>query len=230
MKSDFISYRVILYLTIIVIISLIFYFKISDQPRIEDLFINLAATVLGIIITLLLVDRSIKKDKAKEWQEFKGIISKQILDIIFSLCNYSNISTILWQQYLEIFKEDVDTKNKIVKYIDFYNESKIDLDYITQIIKDEHLIGFFLSGYTGILHRLDDVYKSYSNNLTADQSTQIIQLKSNLTTLISNMNRFHTTNFAIKEFNVPLETSYLNDFKVSVSETITTMNKLINTV
>ena len=217
-------------LFIIFLVCLIIYYKISKSPRIEDLFIGLAATILGILITVSLVNSIIKHNEDKEWEEFKGIISNQIIDIIFTLCNCSNISSTLWKQYMEIFKEDVDTKSKIIKYINFFNSSEINLDYIREIVNDDHLIEFFSNGYNGILRRLEDVYRSYSNRLSADQSIQIINLKMKVSTLINNMNMFHMFNFEIKEFNVQLETDHLNDFKENVNKTILTAKKLLETV
>ncbi|OGU76117.1 MAG: hypothetical protein A2V93_08860 [Ignavibacteria bacterium RBG_16_34_14] len=212
------------------LISLVLYFRISKSPRIEDLFISFAATVLGIIVTLLLVERSIKRQENEEWEEFEKIISNQIIDILFTLCNYSNISSILWEQYLEIFKKDVDTKDKIIKYINYFHSSEINLDYIKKIVSDEHLIEFFSRGYKSIFQNLDDTFRLYGNKLSSDQSTNIINLKMKVSILINNMNRFYTANFAIKEFNVPLETALLNDFKENVNKAILAANKLLQTI
>ena len=230
MKRNFVSYRVILYLIGVFLISLVLYFRISKSPRIEDLFISFAATVLGIIVTLLLVERSIKRQENEEWEEFEKIISNQIIDILFTLCNYSNISSILWEQYLEIFKKDVDTKDKIIKYINYFHSSEINLDYIKKIVSDEHLIEFFSRGYKSIFQNLDDTFRLYGNKLSSDQSTNIINLKMKVSILINNMNRFYTANFAIKEFNVPLETALLNDFKENVNKAILAANKLLQTI
>lgn len=229
-RKSYIPQYLIPVLIIFFLASLITYYKISQSPRIEDLFIGFAATILGILITVLFVDRIIIHNEKKEWQEFEGIISNQIIDLIFTLCNFLSISSTLWKQHLEIFKEDVDTRNKIIKYIDFFNSSEINLDYIKHIVNDNHLIAFFSDGYSGVLRSLTNIYSSYSHKLSADQSTQIINLKSNLSILINNMNTFRMLNVAIKEFNASLETGYLNDFKENVCKTVFVANKLLDAI
>jgi hypothetical protein len=230
MNKNYIPRWLLLILIISVIGSLLTYFLISNSPKIEDLFINLAASLFEILITLFIIDRIIKYYEKKEWDAFEKIISNQIIDIIFTLCNYSNISSKVWEQYLQIFKEELDTKNKIAKYIEFFRSSEIEIDYLKQIVVNEHLIEFFTNGYKGIHQSLDDIFRLYSFKLSAEQSIQIINLKTKVTILLSIMNRFYTTNFAIKELNIPLEDHLLNDFKENVKETIFVASELLETV
>ncbi len=226
-KSNFISLRIILYLIIIFLISLILYYKISTSPRFEDLLISLAATVLGIIITLLLVERSIKRNEKKEWEEFESLVKKQIIEILFTLCNYCNITSTLWENYLQIFKEEIDTKDKIIQYINFYNSSENNLDYIRKIVDDDHLIDFFSVGYKNVFNKIDDLFRLYNDKLSAKQSTLIINLKQNLFSLSNNMDTFSMFNIAIKELKAKIEIGHMNDFKENVSKTILTIKKLI---
>lgn len=230
MNKNYISRSLLLILIISVIGSLLTYFLISGSPKIEDLFINLSASFLEILITLFIIERIIKYYENKEWHEFEKIISNQIMDIIFTLCNYSNISSNLWGQYLQIFKEELDTKNKIVKYIEFFRSSEIELDYLKQLVVSEHLIDFFTNGYKGIYKNLDDIFRLYSHKLSAEQSIKIVSLKTKLTVLLSILNRFYTTNYAIKEMNIPLDDQILNDFKENVQETLFAASELLETV
>jgi hypothetical protein len=230
MTKDFISHRLILYLIIIFLISLILYYKISTSPRIEDLFISLAATVLGIIITLYLVDRSIRKAEEKEWAEFEEIISIQIIEILFSLCNVLNISSNLWKHFLEIFSKDIAQKEKVIEYINFYESQEINLDYIKEIVTDDHLIDFFSNGYKDVHQRVDNLYRLYNIKLTAEQSAQIVNLRIKILKLINNMNTFRMLNIAVKEFNANLEEGFMNDFRENISNTIFIVKNLVRTV
>ena len=54
-KRNFIPKWLLPILFSIFLISLISYYLISKSPRIEDLFINLAATILGILLTLFVI-------------------------------------------------------------------------------------------------------------------------------------------------------------------------------
>lgn len=230
MKKDFISPRLIYYLISIFLISLIFYFIISTQTRIEDLLINIAATVAGIIITLLLVERSIKKAEKKEWEELEQIISNQIIDILFTLCNFLNISSNLWHEWTQIFNKVITKKEKIKEYVKIFQSLEINKDYIYEIIKDDHLIGFFSSGYNATYKRLDDFFRLYSSRLNAVQTTQIIHLKMNISSLTSHISLFQSLNFILKEYKLPIEESHVNDFLKNAKETILTVNKLVGTI
>ncbi len=229
MKSKFYIPKWLLpILFIIFLSSLIVYFIISKSPRIEDLFINLSATVFGIILTLYLVERSIKINEKKEWKEFEDIITNQIIDILFTVCNYMNIHSSLWIKWWEILKYDIDKKNKISQYINLFSSTEIDSSYIEAIINEDHLINFFSDGYTNAFNQIDELFRLYSDKLSAKQSTLILNLKHNLFSLSNNMSTFSMFNIAIKELKAKIEIGHMNDFKENVSKTILTMQKLID--
>ena len=217
----------LLILVIIALASLVIYFKISSYPRIEDLFINLSATVLGILITLFIVDRIIKYYERKEWKEFEQIINSQIVDSLFSLCNFMNLHSSIWKQWLEIFKNDSEKKQKVRDYLNVFQSTSIDFSYAKEIIKDDHLIDFFDSGYKSSYQKLDEVFRLFNNKLTAEQSTQILHLRMNLSSLISNLSTFRTLNFINQEYKLPPNNSHIQDFFDNARKTIHTMKALI---
>ncbi len=97
-KRNFIPKWLLPILFLIFLISLIAYYLISKSPRIEDLFINLAATILGILLTLFVIDNAKRYYENKEWAEFEKIITNQIIDILFTLCNYLRLNPSLMEQ------------------------------------------------------------------------------------------------------------------------------------
>jgi len=229
-QKDFIPKWLLLILFIIFLVSLIAYFLISKSPRIEDLFINLAATVLGILLTLFIIDNVKKYYENKEWSEFEEIITNQIIDILFPLCNYLHLNPSFMEQWMQIFKKEIDKKEKVNQLINLSQTSKMDSDYIEKIILDDHLINFFSNGYEGVFQRLDELFKLYHNRLPANISTQIINLKLSLSALLGNMNRFQMFNVAIIEFRASVEPGHINEFSENVSETIIAAKKLFDSV
>jgi len=229
-QIDFIPKWLLPILLIIILISLIAYFLISKSPRIEDLFINLAATVSGILLTLFVIDKVKKYYEKKEWSEFEEIITNQIIDTLFTLCNYFRLNPSFIEQWMEIFRKDIDKKEKVNQLISLSQSSKIDSDYIGKIILDDHLINFFSNGYEGAFQRLDDLFKLYHNRLPASISTQIINLKLSLSELHGNMSRFQMINVAIKEFKASIEPGYINEFSENVSKTINNTKLLFDSV
>lgn len=229
-KKNFVPTWLLPFLIIVFFIILILYYLISKSPRIEDLFINLATTVLGIIITLYGIDRIIKHYERKSWLDFEKIISTQIIDILFTLCNFMNLNSSLWEQWLQVFNKNITKKDKVVQYINFFHATEIDSDYIKQIVKDDHLLDFFSGGYKDTFQKLDDLFRLYSNKLTADQSTHIINLTINVSSLINDMSTFRMFNFAIKEFNAHLEVGHLKYFYDNARETISTAKKLLDSI
>lgn len=229
-KKDFNPKLLLPILFIIFLISLIAYFLISKSPRIEDLFINLAATVLGILLTLFVIDNVKRYYENKEWSEFEEIITDQIIDILFTLCNYLRLNSSLMEQWMQIFKKDIDKKERVNQLLSFSETSKMDSVYIGKIILDDHLINFFSNGYGDVFQRLDDLYKLYQNRLPANISTQIINLKLNLSALRGNMSTFQMFNVAIIEFKASIEPGHINEFSENVSKTIKTSKILIDLV
>ena len=227
MNKQFVPKWLLLILLILVLGNLTIYYWISESPRIEDLLINLSATFLGILVTLFFIDRIIKYYERKEWEEFEGIISNQLIDILFTLCNILNISSDLWQEWIRIFNTK---KEKIKQYIKIFQTIKINKDYINTIIMDDHLIDFFSSGYNGTYKRLDDFFRLYNNKLSAEQNIQVINLKTNISNLINNMNFFQSLNFIIKEYKVPIQENNINDFMQNARETISTIKKLLDSI
>ena len=169
--KNYIPKWLLLILVMFFLASLVVYFKISSSPRIEDLFINLSATILGILITLFFVDRIINYSERREWKEFELIITSQIIDILFSLCDVMNLHSSIWKQWLEIFKNDREKKQKVREYIKVFQSTDIDFGYIKEIVKDSHLIDFFNDGYKTSYQKLDDVFRLFNNKLNAEQST-----------------------------------------------------------
>jgi prepilin signal peptidase PulO-like enzyme (type II secretory pathway) len=229
-QIDFIPKWLLPIMVIIIIISLIAYFLISKSPRIEDLFINLAATVSGILLTLFVVDKVKKYYEKKEWSEFEEIITNQIIDTLFTLCNYFRLNPSFIEQWMEIFGKDIDKKEKVIQLIILSQSSKIDPDYIRKIILDDHLIKFFSNGYGGVFKRLDDIFRLYQNRLPANISTEIINLKLSLSALLSNMSTFQMFNIAINEFDAKIEPGHVNEFSKNVSKTINTSKMLLDSV
>ena len=229
-QIDFIPKWLLLILVIIIIISLIAYFLISKSPRIEDLFINLAATVSGILLTLFVVDKVKKYYERKEWSEFEEIITNQIIDTLLTLCNYFRLNPSFIEQWMEIFGKDIDKKERVKHLITLSQSSKIDSDYIRKIILDDHLIKFFSNGYGGVFKRLDDIFRLYQNRLPANISTEIINLKLSLSALLSNMSTFQMFNIAINEFDAKIEPGHVNEFSKNVSKTINTSKMLLDSV
>ena len=226
-KKNHIPKWLLLILIIIVLGSLLTYFLISKSPRIEDLFINLSATVLGILITLFIVDRIIKY---YEWKEFEKIISNQIIDILFTLSNFMNLNSNLWQEWTKILNNDKSKKEKLKDYIKLFQSLELNKDYIFEIIKDDHLIEFFSSGYNGTYKRLDEFFSLFNNRLSAKQNTQIIRLKLSISNLTSNMNLFKSLNFMQKEFKIPIDEKHLNDFLNNARTTILIIEELLITL
>jgi hypothetical protein len=229
-KRNFIPKWLSPILFIIFLISLIAYYLISKSPRIEDLFINLAATVLGILLTLLVIDNVKRYYENKEWSEFEEIIKIQIIDILFTLCNYFRLNPSHMEEWMQIFRTDIDKKEKVIQLLNFSQASEVDSDYIEKIISDNHLINFFSNGYGGAFQRLDDLYKLYQNRLPANISTQIINLKLSLSALRGNMSTFQMFNVAIKEFKASIQPGHINEFSENVGKTINTANILIDLV
>ena len=229
-QIDFIPKWLLPILVIIIIISLIAYFLISKSPRIEDLFINLAATVSGILLTLFVVDKVKKYYEKKEWSEFEEIITNQIIDTLFTLCNYFRLNPSFIEHWMEIFGKDIDKKERVKQLITLSQSSKIDSDYIRKIILDDHLIKFFSNGYGGVFKRLDDIFRLYQNRLPANISTEIINLKLSLSALLSNMSTFQMFNIAINEFDAKIEPGHVNEFSKNVSKTINTSKMLLDSV
>ena len=229
-QIDFIPKWLLPIMVIIIIISLIAYFLISKSPRIEDLFINLAATVSGILLTLFVVDKVKKYYEKKEWSEFEEIITNQIIDTLLTLCNYFRLNPSFIEQWMEIFGKDIDKKEKVKQLITLSQSSKIDSDYIRKIILDDHLIKFFSNGYGGVFKRLDDIFRLYQNRLPASISTEIINLKLSLSALLSNMSTFQMFNIAINEFDAKIEPGHVNEFSKNVSKTINTSKMLLDSV
>jgi len=229
-KKDFIPKLLLPILLIIFLISLIVYFQISKSLRIQDLFINLAATVLGILITLFVIDNVKRYYENKEWSEFEEVITNQIIDILFTLCNYLQLNPSLMEQWMQIFKKDIDKKEKVNQLLSFSQTSKLDSDYIRKIILDDHLINFFSNGYGGVFQRLDDLFKLYQNRLPANISTLIINLNLSLSALRGNMSTFQMFNIAINEFKASIEPGHINEFSENVSKTIITAKILIDLV
>jgi len=229
-QIDFIPKWLLPIMVIIIIISLIAYFLISKSPRIEDLFINLAATVSGILLTLFVVDKVKKYYERKEWSEFEEIITNQIIDTLFTLCNYFRLNPSFIEHWMEIFGKDIDKKEKVKQLITLSQSSKIDSDYIRKIILDDHLIKFFSNGYGGVFKRLDDIFRLYQNRLPANISTEIINLKLSLSALLSNMSTFQMFNIAINEFDAKIEPGHVNEFSKNVSKTINTSKMLLDSV
>ena len=229
-QIDFIPKWLLPIMVIIIIISLIAYFLISKSPRIEDLFINLAATVSGILLTLFVVDKVKKYYEKKEWSEFEEIITNQIIDTLLTLCNYFRLNPSFIEQWMEIFGKDIDKKEKVIQLIILSQSTKIDSDYIRKIILDDHLIKFFSNGYGGVFKRLDDIFRLYQNRLPASISTEIINLKLSLSALLSNMSTFQMFNIAINEFDAKIEPGHVNEFSKNVSKTINTSKMLLDSV
>ena len=229
-QIDFIPKWLLPIMVIIIIISLIAYFLISKSPRIEDLFINLAATVSGILLTLFVVDKVKKYYEKKEWSEFEEIITNQIIDTLLTLCNYFRLNPSFIEQWMEIFGKDIDKKEKVIQLIILSQSTKIDSDYIRKIILDDHLNKFFSNGYGGVFKRLDDIFRLYQNRLPANISTEIINLKLSLSALLSNMSTFQMFNIAINEFDAKIEPGHVNEFSKNVSKTINTSKMLLDSV
>jgi len=131
---------------------------------------------------------------------------------------------------LDIFKKDKEKKEKVIEYVNFFNSLEVDLNYIEEIVKDEHSIDFFYKGYNSAFQKLDNLFRLYNNKLTADQSTQIVNLMMNVSKLMDTMNMFGMFNISIKESNVQIEVGHLQDFKGNVTKTINTIDKLMETI
>ena len=229
-SKETIPKKLLYILLLLFVVSLLLYFLISKSPRIEDLLINLSATILGILITLFIVDRIIKHREREQWQEFETIISGQISEILFTLCSYLNISSNLWPEWANILASDLPRKNKIDNFIKHFHSSKINKDYTFEIIKDDHLIDFFSNGYNGCHNRLDDFFRLYNNRLNAKQTVQIINLKTNLSHLISSLSLFKSLNVMLKEFKFDANESYINDFLENAKTTVSNMELLLKLI
>jgi hypothetical protein len=104
------------------------------------------------------------------------------------------------------------------------------IDYINSIKKDDHLIEFFSNGYSGNLKRLNEFFRLYHLRLSHQESPLIIDLQSNLSTLVDDLNLMKMDKFLEREFNPANDLISSNKFSNSLQQTADTITELTRTL
>jgi hypothetical protein len=231
MKNRLVPGWLIKILIIVVLLLLIGYFSLSDTSKWEDLLLNLAIAIIGIVITLSFVDVIINKYESKKWLNLKTRILDQLVEILKSLynfifINYANMNTWIEVQN-DIQKTNIDKIKELERSLCSMDPS---IDYINSIKKDDHLIEFFSNGYSGNLKRLNEFFRLYHLRLSHQESPLIIDLQSNLSTLVDDLNLMKMDKFLEREFNPANDLISSNKFSNSLQQTADTITELTRTL
>lgn len=227
MKNRLVPDLLIEILIIIALLLLIGYFSLSNSSKWEGLLLNLATAIIGIVITLKFVDVIINKYESKKWLKLNTKILDQLVEILISLynfifINYANINTWIEVQN-DIQKTSIEKTKELERSLCNIDPS---IDYINAIKEDDHLIEFFSNGYSGNLKKLNDFFRVYHLRLSHQESPLIIDLQSNLSTLIDGLNLMKMDKFLEREFNPSNNLISSNRFSNSLQQTADTITEL----
>lgn len=217
----------IVILIIIALLLLIGYFSLAQSSKWEGVSLNLAIAIIGIIITLSFVDVIINRYENKKWLKLKTKILDQLVEIILSLYNFIFVNYANMNAWIEVQNDIKKTKIEKIKELE-RSLCNIDtsIDYINNIKNSDHLIEFFSNGYSGNLKRLNDFFRLYHLRLSHQESPLIIDLQSNLSRLIDDLELMKMDKFLKREFNPLNDLISSNTFSNSLKQTADTITEL----
>jgi hypothetical protein len=214
-------------LIIVVLLLLIGYFYLPQSSKWEGLLLNLSAAIIGIIITLSFVDVIINRYENKIWLILKSKILDQLIEILTTLYNIIFINYAQMDIWIKI-QNDIQKSSieKIKKLEISLRNVEPSINYINSIKNEDHLIEFYSKGYSDNLKRLNDFFRLYQLRLSHQDSPLIIDLQSNLSALIADLELMKMNRFIMKEFNPSNELISSNKFSDSLQQTADTINEL----
>jgi hypothetical protein len=186
----------------------------------KDLLTNLIAEITGILITLIIVERIIKKREKSKWSELYKRLDEELNSILISIYHVLSFHVKRLEESAKIYSSNNGNKQKVDMYNELFNGYNIDNDYLDEVIKDDHLFEFFINSYQNIFIRLNNFYNEFNSRLNHMQVPFLIDLKSSISRVIFNINYFHDFSKIIKTMPVNLTSSYSSYIKEDVNKII----------
>lgn len=209
------------------LILLIGYFYLPQSSKWEGLLMNLAVSIIGIIITLSFVDVIINRYENKKWLILNTKILDQLIEILAALYNNIFLNYEQMNTWIKIHNDIQESNIEKIKCLEkSLRNVEPSIIYIDKIKNEEHLIEFYSKCYSGILKRLNDFFRLYHLRLSHQDSPFIIDLQSNLSALIANLELMKMDRFIKKEFKPANELIPSKNFSDSLQQTANTINEL----
>lgn len=148
-----------------------------NKQKIDDLSLNLLSEIVGILITLFVVDRLIKKYEKDKWLELDKRINIQIEAILFTIfCTifYFNDKISLFYEV----RNSNDIENiKFNKYSEMLKSFEINAKFCEKITREEILAKFFIDIYNTQLNNLNAFLNDFNGRLDHRQLPLLLDLR-----------------------------------------------------
>ncbi len=105
MKERIIPNWLNLILIIVFLLSLILYFELAESPNFGSLFVNIAGTIFGILITVGFIDIVADHNNKKNWSQVNVRLKDWLLDILMRYYNYSFLNCGEMGAFIKIFND-----------------------------------------------------------------------------------------------------------------------------
>lgn len=230
--QGFIPIRIYIILFILllgILLLFVFHFGIGNFD-VKDVSSGIFIEIVGILLTLVLVERIIHKYEKNKWSELNKRIDAEINNILFFIYNIIFLHSKRMEEWIKVNNSNLTNEEKIKEYNKLLNLSNIDDVYIMETVKDDYLNKWYFDIYTNLLKRLDAIYHEFQTRLDHKQHPLFIDLKSLLTNITSNLNHFHNLADFEKNQNIKLVIDYTRDIKADIIKIISLTIDLSKTI
>ncbi len=198
-----------------------------------SLFVNIAGTIFGILITVGFIDIVADHNNKKNWSQVNVRIKDWLLDILMRYYNYLFLNCGEMEAFIKIFNDKNLNKTEKSKLLsESITGINVKRDYMQKIILDSHLIDFYLSGYKAVLKSLDDFWKLYHLRLSHKESPIIMDLQIKLSRTIRDFemltNIKNSVEIAGGEFDFKMIDSSLENYSEDLAGVTVKVNELSN--
>lgn len=193
-----------------------------------DTLSGIITEIIGIVLTLYIVERTLKNYEKEKRKNLDIHIKKEILNTLRLIYNYLFIHSKQMQEFLIINNKDLDLSEKVKYFADALLALSADEKYLEHILQDNHLYEFYTKAYDGFSKKLDDIFQSYNYYLDPDLITSILNLKASLLKLNSTQERYLP--FYLFEELKNTNMNIAKEIKIELSEVITLANQLAREV
>jgi hypothetical protein len=198
-------------LLIVFLISLITYFKIAEVPRWDGLFISIAGTILGILVTIGFIDIIAYRYNKRQWSPVENKIKDSLIDILLIVYNFIYLNYAALEKWIEVYNDHkISRKNKLKNLGEYITQQSINKNYLNEIAKDSHLLEFYFTGYKGVQNSLRDFWQLYHLRLTYQESPLFMDIQSGLSKVIHDIQLVINLKGAIEISGLSLNINNLN--------------------
>jgi len=196
----------------------------------EEISSGVLIEVLGIIITLVIVDRLIYKYEKKKWSELDKRIKERLVNFLIYIYNITFLHIGRMREWAEINRSAKSKEDKIVEYVKLLETPKINEEYLETVIKDSYLNKWYSDAYDGIHKQNETLFQDFHTRFDHNQLPVILDLKTVLSSLSTNLKLYHNLAELVKSEKIAVTLDSSNRIKEDLLKIILLITKLSKTI